>query len=227
MEREHIVKQYDTELNDIRTKLLEMGGKVELMISNSIKALVDRDSELADRTIQSDHEINHLEVDTDERCLEVLARWQPTARDLRFLTLALKIVTDLERIGDQCVSIANRVKELNEEPPLKPYIDLPRLAEAAATMVKEALDAFVRGDEQMAMKVCKEDQFVDDLNVQIQRELLTFMMEDPSTISRALKLNYISKYLERIADHSTNVAEMVIFMLKGKDIRHTSFPVKK
>jgi phosphate transport system protein len=224
MEREHIVKQYDTELNDIRTKLLEMGGKVELMISNSIKALVDRNSELADRTILSDHEINHLEVETDERCLEVLARWQPTARDLRFLTLALKIVTDLERIGDQCVSIASRVKELNEEPPLKPYIDLPRLAEAARTMVKEALDAFVRGDEQMALKVCEEDQFVDDLNIQIQRELLTFMMEDPSTISRALKLNYISKYLERIADHSTNVAEMVIFMLKGKDIRHTSSP---
>jgi phosphate transport system protein len=224
MEREHIVKQYDMELNDIRTKLLEMGGKVELMISNSIMALVDRNSELADRTILSDYEINHLEVETDEKCLEVLARWQPTARDLRFLTLALKIVTDLERIGDQCVSIASRVKELNEEPPLKPYIDLPRLAEAARTMVKEALDAFVRGDEQLALKVCKEDQFVDDLNIQIQRELLTFMMEDPSTISRALKLNYISKYLERIADHSTNVAEMVIFMLKGKDIRHTSSP---
>jgi phosphate transport system protein len=221
MEREHIVKQYDTELNDIRKKLLEMGGKVETMISNSLKALVDRDSELAERTIMSDHEINHLEVETDEKCLEVLARWQPTARDLRFLTLALKIVTDLERMGDQCVSIATRVKELNEEPPLKPYIDLPRLADASGTMVKEALDAFVRGDDKMAMKVCKDDQFVDELNIQIQRELLTFMMEDPSTISRAIKLNYISKYLERIADHATNVAEMVIFMIKGKDIRHT------
>ncbi len=227
MEREHTLKQYDAELNEIRSKLLEMGGKVELMISNSVKALVDRDSDLADRTILSDHEINHLEVETDERCLEVLARWQPTARDLRFITLALKIVTDLERIGDQCVSIANRVKELNEEPPLKPYIDLPRLTEAARFMVKEALDAFVRGDENLAMKVCKDDQFVDDLNVQIQRELLTFMMEDPTTISRALKLNYISKYLERIADHATNVAEMVIFMVKGKDIRHMSASVDK
>jgi phosphate transport system protein len=222
MEREHILKQYDTELNDIRKKLLEMGGKVETMISNSIKALLDRDSDLADRTIEFDHEINHLEVETDEKCLEVLARWQPAARDLRFLTLALKIVTDLERMGDQCVSIASRVKELNDEPPLKPYIDLPRLAEASGTMVKEALDAFVRGDEKLALKVCEDDQFVDDLNVQIQRELLTFMMEDPSTISRAIKLNYISKYLERIADHATNVAEMVIFMIKGKDIRHTS-----
>jgi len=222
MEREHIIKQYDAELNEIRTLLLQMGGKVEVMISNSIKALVDRDSDLADRTIASDHEVNHLEVLTDEKCLEVLARRQPACRDLRFLTLALKIVTDLERIGDQCVSISNRVKELNEEPALKPYIDLPRLAEAARAMVRESLDAFVRGDEQLAAAVCENDQFVDDLNMQIQRELLTFMMEDPSTISRALKLNYISKYLERIADHSTNVAEMVIFMVKGKDIRHTS-----
>jgi phosphate transport system protein len=226
MEREHIIKQYDAELNEIRKKLLEMGGRVELMISNSVKALVDRDSEIADQVIQTDHEINHLEVETDERCLEVLARRQPAARDLRFITLALKIVTDLERIGDQCVSIANRVRELNEEPPLKPYIDLPRLAEAARIMVKEALDAFVRYDENLALKVCEDDQFVDDLNVQIQRELLTFMLEDPSTISRALKLNYISKYLERIADHATNVAEMVIFMVKGKDIRHTSVPGK-
>lgn len=222
MNREHIVKQYDTELNDIRKKLLEMGGKVETMISNSIKALVDRDSELAERTITSDREVNHLEIEIDEKCLEVLARWQPTARDLRFLTLALKIVTDLERMGDQCVSIASRVKELNEEPPLKPYIDLPRLAEASGIMVKEALNAFVRGDVKLATKVCEDDQFIDNLNIQIQRELLTFMMEDHCTISRAIKLNYISKYLERIADHATNVAEMVIFMINGQDIRHTS-----
>lgn len=222
MEKGHIIKQYDDELNEIRTRLLEMGGKVEVMIANAVRALVDRDSNLADLTVKSDHEINRLEVLIDERCLEVLARFQPAARDLRFLTLALKIVTDLERIGDQCVSIANRAKELNEEPPLKPYIDLPRLTEAAGTMVRESLDAFVRGDEQLAIKVCEDDQLVDDLNIQIQRELLTFMMEDTSTISRALKLNYISKYLERIADHATNVAEMVIFMLKGKDIRHTS-----
>lgn len=222
MEREHIIKQYDAELNEIRTLILEMGGKVEAMISNSIKSLVERDSDLADRTILSDHEINNLEVVTDEKCLEVLARRQPAARDLRFITLALKIVTDLERIGDQCTSICNRVKELNEEPPLKPYIDLPRLAEFSSRMVKESLDAFVRGDEILAAEVCEHDQFVDDLNIQIQRELLTYMIEDPSNISRALKLNYISKYLERIADHATNVAEMVIFMVKGKDIRHTS-----
>jgi phosphate transport system protein len=221
MEREHFSKQFDTELNGIREKLLEMGGKVELMIANALLALVERNTELAEETIAFDHEINRLEMEIDERCLEVLARRQPAARDLRFITLALKIVTDLERIGDQCANIAKRVKELNQEPTLKPYIDLPRMAQAASTMVKEALDAFVRGDENLAIKVCEDDQVVDDLNEQIQRELLTFMMGDPTTISRAIRINHVSKCLERIADHATNVAEMVIFMVKGKDIRHT------
>lgn len=220
MEREHYSKLFDEELNAIRQKLLEMGGKVELMINDALKALVDRDSALADRVIAFDHEINRLEIEIDERCLEVLARRQPAARDLRFITLALKIVTDLERIGDQCCNIAKRAKELNEEPPLKPYIDLPRMAKRAGEMVKEALDAFVRGDDQLALKVCKDDSFVDELNEQIQRELLTYMLADPGTITRAIKINYISKCLERIADHATNVAEMVIFMVKGKDIRH-------
>jgi phosphate transport system protein len=221
MEREHIIRQYDLELNEIREKLLEMGGKVEVMIANAMKSLVERDSKLADETIAFDHHINHMEVMIDEKCLQVLALRQPAARDLRFLTLALKIVTDLERIGDQCRNIAKRAKELNEEPPLKPYIDLPRMAAAAATMVREALDAFVKGDADLALKVCKDDAFVDNQNDQIQRELLVFMMSDPTTISRAIKVNYISKCLERVADHATNVAEMVIFMVKGKDIRHT------
>ena len=219
--REHFSKQFDNELNEIREKLLEMGGKVESMIGDAMKSLVERDTELALRTIDFDHEINRLEMEIDEKCLEVLARRQPAARDLRFITLALKIVTDLERIGDQCVNIAKRSKELNQEPVLKPYIDLPRMAQAASDMVKEALDAFVRGDDQLAIKVCEDDQVVDDLNEQIQRELLTFMMADPKTITRAIKINHVSKCLERIADHATNVAEMVIFMVKGKDIRHT------
>jgi len=221
MEREHISAIFDQELDDLRTRLLTMGGKVETMIAGSVKALVDRDSGLAERVIAMDHEINTLEVSVDERCLELLALRQPAARDLRFITLALKIVTDLERIGDQCANIAKRARELNEEPPLKPYIDIPRMAHWTETMLKEALDAFVRGDDQLAIKVCMDDSFVDGLNMQIQRELLSFMIEDPATISRAIKLNYISKYLERIADHATNIAEMVIFMVKGKDIRHT------
>jgi len=221
MVREHFSKQFDTELNGIRVKLLEMGGKVEVMIANAMQSLVERDTELAVKTISFDHEINRLEMEVDEKCLEVLARRQPAARDLRFITLALKTVTDLERIGDQCANIAKRSKELSQEPNLKPYIDLPRMAQAASDMVKDALDAFVRGDDALAVKVCQDDQFVDELSEQIQRELLTSMMSDPSTISRAMKINQIAKCLERIADHATNIAEMLIFMLKGKDIRHT------
>jgi phosphate transport system protein len=201
--------------------ILAMGGKVEQMIAGSIKSLCDRDSDLASRIIAMDHEVNGLEVAIDEKCLELLALRQPAARDLRFITLALKIVTDLERIGDQCANMAKRVREINEEPPIKPYIDIPRMAAWTEIMLKEALDAFVRGDVDLAVKVCKDDNFVDELNIQIQRELLSFMIEDPATITRAIKLNYISKYLERIADHATNIAEMVIFMVKGKNIRHT------
>jgi phosphate transport system protein len=219
--REHISATFDLELDELRSNILAMGGKVEMMIVDSVASLANRDSALADRIIAMDREVNGLEVAIDEKCLQLLALRQPAARDLRFITLALKIVTDLERIGDQCTSVAKRVKELNEEPPLKPYIDIPRMAHWTETMVKEALDAFVRGDVDLAIKVCSDDQTVDDLNVQIQRELLTFMIEDPATISRAIKLNYISKCLERIADHATNIAEMVIFMVKGKDIRHT------
>lgn len=221
MERIHISASYDADLNELRNKLLAMGGKVEQMIAGSVKSLQDRDSELADRIICMDSEVNAFEVAIDEKCLKLLALRQPAAGDLRFITLALKIVTDLERIGDQCANLAKRVKEINEEPPLKPYIDIPRMAGYTETMLKEALDAFVRGDVELAIKVCKDDQCVDELNMQVQRELLSFMIEDPSTISRALKLNYISKYLERIADHATNIAEMVIFMVKGKDIRHS------
>ena len=222
MVHEHISTVFDIELDELRQDILVMGGKVELMIANSIKSLVDRDTPLAVRTIAMDHEVNGAEVRIDERCLELLALRQPVGRDLRFITIALKIVTDLERMGDQCANIAKRARELNEEPPLKPYIDIPRMAHWTEIMVKEALDAFVRGDAELAVKVCRDDSFVDDLNIQVQQELLAFMIEDTSTISRAIKINYISKSLERIADHATNIAEMVIFMVKGKDIRHTA-----
>ena len=221
MGNEHISKTFDIELNFLRQSILLMGGKVELMIADSVKSLVERDTPLAERPIALDHEVNTAEVSIDEHCLELLALRQPVGRDLRFITIALKIVTDLERMGDQCANIAKRARELNEDPPLKPYIDIPRMAHWAEIMVKEALDAFVLGDADLAAKVCRNDSFVDDLNIQIQRELLTYMIGDPTTISRAIKLNYISKSLERIADHATNVAEMVIFMVKGKDIRHT------
>ena len=221
MEREHISTSFDVALNELRQSILVMGGKVELMIANSVKSLVDRDTPLAERTIAFDHEVNAAEISIDECCLELLALRQPAARDLRFITITLKIVTDLERMGDKCANIAKRARVLNEEPPLKPYIDIPRMAHWTEMMVKQALDSFVAGDVDLAIKVCKDDSLVNDLNNQIQRELLTFMIEDPTTISRAMKLNYISKSLERIADHATNIAEMVIFMVKGKDIRHT------
>jgi phosphate transport system protein len=221
MQKDHLSSQFDAELATIRGRLLEMGGKVELMIVNAMKSLVERDSALAERTIAFDAEINAMELEIDRLCLHILARRQPTARDLRFVTLALKIVTDLERIGDQCASIARHALELNAQPQLKPYIDLPRMAEAANAAVKDALDAFVRGDAETAARVCREDRVVDQLNQQLQRELLTFMMEDPSTAGRALSINSVSKFLERIADHATNIAEMVIFMVEGRDIRHT------
>jgi phosphate transport system protein len=222
MTKVHMSSQFEAELNEIRARLLEMGGKVELMIANSMRSLVERDSELAQRTIASDAEVNAMEIEIDRKCLHILARRQPAARDLRFVTLALKIVTDLERIGDQCASIAKHALELNREGQLKPYIDLPRMAEAAHNAVRDALDAFVRGDAPTAVRVCHEDHLVDELNEQLQRELLTFMMENPATVGRAMKINSVSKYLERIADHATNIAEMVIFMVEGKDIRHTA-----
>jgi len=220
MMKGHLSSQFDVELNQIRARLLEMGGKVEMMITNSMRSLVDRDSELAEQTIAFDAEVNAMEIEIDQKCLHLLARRQPAARDLRFVTLALKIVTDLERIGDQCASIARHALVLNQEAQLKPYIDLPRMAEAAHDALRDALDAFVRGDAPAAVRVCQNDHFVDELNEQLQRELLTFMMENPATVGRAMRINSVSKYLERIADHATNIAEMVIFMVEGKDIRH-------
>ena len=221
MVKEHFSSQFDVELSEVRLRLLEMGGKVELMIAECTRALMERSSVLAERIIALDGEINRMEVEIDQKCLHILARRQPAARDLRFIALALKIVTDLERIGDQCVSIAKQALELNREPQLKPYIDLPRMADAAANAVREALDAFVRGDVETALRICRDDRIVDELNEQMQRELLTFMMEDTATVERAMRITSISKFLERIADHATNIAEMVVFMVEGKDIRHS------
>jgi len=165
--------------------------------------------------------VNAYDVEVDEKCVELLALHQPTAKDLRFITTAMKIVTDLERMGDQAVNIAQRAIELNREPQLKPYVDLPRMAEKAQRMVKESLDAFVSRDTELARRVCAEDADVDALKEQIFRELLTFMMEDPKTIARAIRLILISRFLERVADHATNIGEMVVYMIEGKMVRHT------
>jgi len=179
------------------------------------------DYEYARDVIARDRDVNAYENEIDEKCVELLALHQPAASDLRFITTAMKIVTDLERIGDQAVNIAQRALELNREPQLKPYMDLPRMAEKAQAMMKESLDAFVARDTALARRVRGEDEAVDALNHQIFRELLTFMMEDPTTITRAIRLILIARFLERVADHATNIAEMVIYLVESKIVRHT------
>jgi phosphate transport system protein len=216
----HTDREYEGELDKLRERLLFMGARVEEMIASSLTALVQRDTALAHRTIELDDDVDRLEVETDELCLRILAKRQPVASDLRFLTIALKLVTDLERIGDLGVNISERVIELNAEPALKPYVDLPVMAETAQSMVREALDAFVARDAARARAVIERDRSVDAYYAQIFRELLTYMMEDQRNIPRAMRLQSIAKYLERIGDHATNLAEMVVFMVVGKDIRH-------
>jgi len=224
MTTKHTDKKYEEELAKLREEILYMGGLVEDQIQKAIKSLVDRDSNLANIIIERDHEVNRLDVDIDELCIKLLALHQPAGIDLRLITTGLKITTDLERIGDMAVNICERALELNQEPQLKPYIDIPRMARISQRMIHESLDAFVREDTDLALKVCKDDSDVDELNAQIFRETLTFMLENAQTISRATKISSISKYLERIADNATNIAEMVIFMVKGKSIRHMEVP---
>lgn len=220
MARQHTDREYENQLRKLRDDLLLMGAKVEEIVVSSMRALTERDSDLAQRTMEADHLVNRLEVSIDERCLNILARRQPVASDLRFITTCLKLVTDLERIGDLGVNISERVIELNQEPLIAPYVALPKMAEETLGMVREALDAFVAGDPERAQHVIDRDAVVDAYFTQIFRELLTYMMEDPRNISRAIRIQSIAKYLERIGDHATNLAEAVVFMVKGKDIRH-------
>ena len=214
-------RHFHEELEGVKQTLLAMGGLVEDQIRRAMKALLERDDALAQEVIDRDRQVNTYDVEVDEQCVSLLALYQPAAGDLRFITTAMKIVTDLERIGDQAVNIAQRVLELNREPQLKPYIDLPRMAEKAQRMVKESLDAFVARDTALARQVCGEDAEVDALKEQIFRELLTFMMEDPRTIPRAIRVILISRFMERVADHATNIAEMVVYLVEGKMVRHT------
>jgi len=214
-------RHVDQELADLRTQILRMGTLVEEQIEGSIKALVDRDVDLASQIIERDTMVNSLDVDIDERCIKLLALQAPTAKDLRFVTTGMKISTELERMSDLAENICERVIELNEEPQLKPYIDIPRMASWTMQMVRESLNAFVQSDAALARKVCADDDFIDDLTHQLFRELLSFMIENPGTITRAIRLTFIGKYLERIADHATNVSELVIYMVEGKNVRHT------
>ena len=218
--RQHTDLHYEQQLKELHLKILEMGGIVEKQIANALTALINRDDDLSRLTIERDHSVNRMDVEIDDFCIRLLALRQPAARDLRLITTGLKITTDLERIGDMAVNICERVIELNREPQLKPLIDIPRMADVAARMVRQSLDAFVREDVDLALAVCREDDTIDNLNSQLFRELLSYMMEDPHTITRSIRLLFISKYLERIADHATNISEMVVFMVKGKSIRH-------
>ena len=211
----------DAELTEIRTRLSEMGGEVDLMINNAIKSLVKRDSPLAESVIAFVREINTMGEEIDSHCLHLLGHFRPAAQDQHFVTQALKIVIDLERICSQCTSIAKSVLELNRETQLKPCIDLTPMAQAANASVKEALNAFLGANRSLAMKVFQAARSVDELNDQIQRVLLTVMMEDPATIRRAMRINSISKYLETIADHASNIAETVILMVGANDVGHS------
>jgi phosphate transport system protein len=216
----HTDKAYEAELNELRSMLLTLGGLVEDAIARAVRALTERDTALARAVIEDDRKVNRLEVEIDELCLRLLALRQPAASDLRFITLALKVVTDLERVGDLAVNVAERATDLSAQPQLKPYIDLPRMSQAAQAMLKDSLDSFVAADTDKARDVLRRDSEVDELYHQLFRELLGFMIQDPSTIERATAILFVAKHLERIADHATNLAEMVIFYVEGRDVRH-------
>ena len=211
---------FQKELNELKERLLKMAAMVEEAIRDSVQSLVKRDSNLAQKIIEGEDRINKMEIAIDEMCLKLLALRQPMAVDLRFITSAMKITTDLERMGDQAVNISERAVVLSQEPQLKPYIDLPRMAEITQSMVKDVLNAFVNRDSKLARSVCERDDLVDGLNEQVMRELLTYMISDTKTISRAVHLVIIARCLERIADHATNIAEDVIFMVDALVIKH-------
>jgi phosphate transport system protein len=222
MERQH----FEEDLQVLKNRLLGMGALVEDRVHRAVHALIDRNIDEAEKVIASDKEVNDLQIEIDDRCLKLLALQQPMATDLRLITAAMKINADLERIGDQAVNIAENVVKILPQPTLKPLIDIPRMAEIAEKMTRDALDSFVRRDADLALDVLRRDDTVDQLKDQVFRELLTYMMADPGTIQRALALILISRNIERIADHATNIAEDVIFLVEAKDVRHHHGEVK-
>ena len=229
--RQHTDRGYEQQLSQLRSSVLEMGGLVEDQIAHAVRALTTRDPVLAHTTIDRDHMVNRYDVEIDDLCLKLLALHQPAARDLRLITTALKITTDLERIGDLAAHIAERALELDAEAPVEPtaesMIDLPLMANLARTMLHRALDAFVRNDAELALDVCRSDDAIDKLHGQLFRALLAFMAKDPATIARMMRLLFVSKNLERVGDHATNIAEMVIFLVKGQSIRHMDTPPRE
>lgn len=214
------MQHFDQELATLKEKLLTMASLAEAAVNKAIKALVDRDDDLARRVKDEDSDIDRLEIEMDDAAISLLAK-APLASDLRLITVAMKISHDLERVGDEATTIARRSLELSHEPQLKPYIDIPRMAKMALEMLSEALDAFVNRNPEKARAVIPRDKEVDHLNKQLHRELSSYMVEKPTTITRCLSLMVISKSLERVADHATNVAEEVVYLYEAKDIRHS------
>src|SRR5689334_23881085 len=220
MDSERHVRHFQEELEALKTRLLEMGGLAEDRVRLAVRALVERDQQLVERVLVSDAAINQLHIEIDHRCFTLLALHQPMAVDLRAIVAAVKINTDLERVGDLAINIAEAAQRYVSHPPVKKLIDIPRMAAIAQRMLRDALDAFVRRDTALAQAVLNQDDELDALKTQIFRELLTYMLADPHTVEPALDLILISRHLERIGDHATNVAEDVIFMVSARDVRH-------
>ncbi|HOD84342.1 MAG: hypothetical protein BWX88_03887 [Planctomycetes bacterium ADurb.Bin126] len=217
---DHLVRQFDRDLDNLKQKLLRMAATAELMIKQTISELVERDRDLARDVRAEEQEVNRLQLEIDEAAMALLATQQPVAADLRFILVAIRINGEIERIGDLAINITQNVDVLLEQPPLKPLIDIPMMADVAQQMVRESLHAFVRRDVLQAQNVIANDDKVDAFKNQIIRELLTYMMGDPRSIERALALILIARHIERIADHATNIAQDVIYMVQGRDVRH-------
>ncbi len=223
----HTDRQYDEELKQLKDNILEAGGTVEEMITRAMRSLTERDSKIAEEVIRRDFEVNRLELEIDDLCVKLLALRQPAASDLRFITVGLRASKDLERMGDLAVNISEHALALNKQPQLKPYADLPKMALKSQEMVKQALDAFVKRDVEMAQQVCEMDDEVDSFEHKIFLELIDMMGKDAKAVERGTRLILVAQQLERIADHATNIAEEVIFMVQGRDIRHRREIVKE
>ena len=218
----HIQRHFDRDIEEIKAMLLRMGAMVEDAMQQSIRALLENDRGIAEQVIASDDQIDEMELRIDQRVIELIAKMQPAAGDLRFVATAMKITPELERIADLAQDVCERVIELNREPQLKPVVQLPQLAEIAQKMVRESLDSFVRGDAELARNVIQQDDLADALTEDSFRALLTYMLENPRNISPAIRLTFIGKYFERMADGATNICEMVVYLVEGKMIKHTA-----